>query len=116
MNQEIKAQWVAALRSGSYQQTRAYLNDARGFCCLGVLCDIHAQATGSAWVDFDDGEGIKAYGRTTSVLPRAVINWAGVEDHNGGQVRIGGVSAHLPGHNDAGRTFSQIADAIEAQL
>jgi hypothetical protein len=48
MNPEIKAQWIAALRSGDYQQGRATLAKAYAeggkivtkYCCLGVLCDV----------------------------------------------------------------------------
>lgn len=32
--------WCVALRSGKYNQTRGSLNDARGYCCLGVACKI----------------------------------------------------------------------------
>ncbi len=40
MDANLKAKWVAALRSGEYQQGDTYLaNNAAGtFCCLGVLC------------------------------------------------------------------------------
>lgn len=37
---ELEKKWVAALRSGEYQQTRQALYDGKGFCCLGVLCEI----------------------------------------------------------------------------
>lgn len=37
---DFKAQWLAALRSGNYQQTDCYLHTADGYCCLGVACDI----------------------------------------------------------------------------
>jgi hypothetical protein len=49
MNAEIKAKWVAALRSGKYAQTRGALCNTKvaedhkqvlSYCCLGVLCDI----------------------------------------------------------------------------
>lgn len=42
MKQELKDKWIAALRSGEYQQGRAQLYDeATGaFCCLGVLCKV----------------------------------------------------------------------------
>lgn len=40
MNQEMKAKWVEALRSGKYAQTRNRLRDDKGYCCLGVLVDI----------------------------------------------------------------------------
>lgn len=57
MNPEIKAKWVAALRSGDYEQGRGYLHRG-GFCCLGVACDLFIKETGRAcWDgdgDFDD--------------------------------------------------------------
>lgn len=40
MNQEIKAKWVEALRSGRYKQGRGVLRQGNEFCCLGVLADI----------------------------------------------------------------------------
>lgn len=32
--------WIKALRSDNYKQTRLTLQDKKGFCCLGVACDI----------------------------------------------------------------------------
>lgn len=32
--------WCAALDSGKYKQTYITLQDNRGYCCLGVACDI----------------------------------------------------------------------------
>jgi hypothetical protein len=32
--------WVAALRSGEYKQTHEVLQDAGGYCCLGVACKV----------------------------------------------------------------------------
>lgn len=41
MNQEIKNQWVAKLRSGEYEQGyNALRSKDNKYCCLGVLCDI----------------------------------------------------------------------------
>ena len=35
------AEWVKALRSGEYMQTKRRLSDgAGGHCCLGVLCEV----------------------------------------------------------------------------
>jgi hypothetical protein len=39
MNTEVKAQWLADLRSGDYHQTQSYLHTTDGFCCWGVLAD-----------------------------------------------------------------------------
>lgn len=40
MDPKIKADWIAALRSGDYQQCEGTLSDGVGFCCLGVLCEV----------------------------------------------------------------------------
>lgn len=57
MNERIKKLWLEALRSGEYTQATCQLrrdhadNDGSSYCCLGVLCDLHAkeQKTGY-WV------------------------------------------------------------------
>ncbi len=62
MNAEIKAQWVAALRSGKYEQTTERLCDDDGYCCLGVLADV---VNPNAWRDCAnpdiEGYGVKAW-------------------------------------------------------
>lgn len=35
---DFKAKWVAALRSGEYEQGRSNLHWGGKFCCLGVAC------------------------------------------------------------------------------
>lgn len=39
MDKELKAKWVAALRSGDYKQAKDVLHDPAtgGYCCYGVL-------------------------------------------------------------------------------
>lgn len=32
--------WANALRSGKYSQTQRVLQDSKGYCCLGVACEI----------------------------------------------------------------------------
>lgn len=32
--------WIAALRSGEYQQAICYLQNSDGYCCLGVACRV----------------------------------------------------------------------------
>jgi hypothetical protein len=39
VKKSLKDKWVAALRSGKYEQGRGALNH-NGFCCLGVLCEV----------------------------------------------------------------------------
>src|SRR3954466_12240152 len=36
----LAKEWVKALRSGEYRQTSMSLHDDKGYCCLGVACDV----------------------------------------------------------------------------
>ena len=109
MNQEIKAKWVAALRGGEYTQSFEVLRDFSGFCCLGVLCDLHSIETGTDW---EDGK----YKNEFEILPKEVTHWVGNFLHRGDSVCISNSYKSLAEHNDAGRTFLEIALAIEEQL
>jgi len=41
MNKELRDEWVAALRSGKYEQGQDQLKTSAGeYCCLGVLCEV----------------------------------------------------------------------------
>lgn len=114
MNPEIKALWVAALRSGEYKQCRDRLRtEENTFCCLGVLCNLHAQAHPEIAARQLDSTMYMGQRGTPSTAVRA---WAGLVDQTGGYVTIAGLHSVLTAHNDAGRTFKQIAGAIEAQL
>lgn len=44
MNPELKAMWIAALRSGEFDQGRGKLRNDNGYCCLGVLAVIQGAA------------------------------------------------------------------------
>lgn len=45
MRPDVKAKWITALRSGEYRQGRGSLREHDAYCCLGVLCDLHAKET-----------------------------------------------------------------------
>ena len=112
MNKEIKAKWVSALRSGDYVQGKGQLRRGNKFCCLGVLCNIHAQEhPESTWLEHRD-----TYLGEIGLLPNEVTKWIGGGCGITGRVSIGGDYQSLVSHNDAGRTFLEIADAIESQL
>ncbi len=114
MDQEIKAQWLADLRSSEYVQGTGALNRNGQFCCLGVLTD---QAV-KAGITTDQGtneRGDRLYGSSedfgnASFLPPEVSEWAGL----GGRCNPY-VDEHrnLASLNDEGRTFQEIADIIE---
>jgi hypothetical protein len=110
MNPEVKAQWVAALRSGEYKQTKGHLKQDGGHCCLGVLCDLYAKQSGiQSWTSDDFG-----HADDKELAGERVLAWSGLRHQV--YVDIGEDRALLHIHNDKERTFDEIADAIEAQL
>ncbi len=126
LNPAVKEAWVKALRSGKYPQTQARLRRETpvmrdgiaihgiGFCCFGVLCDIRDP---SKWIHTSP-RGTKGYGDefSTHMPPPDVLEWAGFPGEDLPKVTIQGTTTTLDVHNDQGKTFTQIADAIEAQL
>lgn len=121
MNPEIKARWVVALRSDKYEQVKGQLRTQVGFCCLGVLCDLHDPA---GWTADDVSPSKFVFDANGGMPPTFVREWAGFERENLGihsyfkvpKVIIHGEFLSVDEHNDNGRTFAEIADAIEAQL
>ena len=120
MKKEIAQQWVAALRSGKYQQGTGALKIGDKYCCLGVLCDISDQATWEVDTEYplpDRNDKIYEYFGVEDVLPDDVMRWAGMQSNSG---VIPGLSeapfdkTKLVFYNDdLEYTFNQIADIIE---
>lgn len=111
MKPEIAILWTAALRSDQYKQAVEFLNDGQGFCCLGVLCDLHRKAAPeNRWV-----EG--SYFDEDTELPEEVRQWAGMNGRGAlpEAVYLNDQSSgnHLALLNDKGMMFKQIADVIE---
>jgi len=126
MKADIKTKWVAALRSGEYEQTRAVLRSNGGFCCLGVLCDLYSKETGIPW-EPDYGLQFTMHG-LSGVLPHEVRRWAELPHENGAFMAVSRRygedddaavwhSVSLTELNDNWMyDFHQIADVIEQQL
>jgi len=119
MNEEVKKKWVEALRSGEYEQGRCALNREGKFCCLGVLCDVHRleqlelKGSAPAWVKEVCEESL-SYDGASTLLPVEVSRWAGfIANPN---IEIDGTLSTLATHNDHGKSFEAIADAIEEQF
>jgi hypothetical protein len=121
MNPEIKAQWVAALRSGEFEQGKGTLKRDGKFCCLGVLCELAARA---GVVTAAQDRGITRYGTglehgtgiaDSGTLPPSVRHWAEVDSHNPNLIPNNheSAAAYL---NDGGVPFAHIADLIEYHL
>ncbi len=122
MKPEIKQKWVAALRSGKYKQGRGCLRRHDSYCCLGVLCDLHAQVTDWKW-SLESGIG-RYMGE--SLLPSGEVQaWAGINtsspfcefvspDVNEGRpVALALLNDGSVDRNISSWTFEQIADVIE---
>lgn len=110
MNTQVKEKWLQALRSGEYPQGRNVLRSGdKGFCVMGVLCDLYAKETGQGeWEpSYTPGRyrfklGEEGY---VSNAPEAVEEWAGLDSF----LRVGVIM----NHNDNGETFPEIAKLIE---
>lgn len=110
MKAETKAEWVAALRSGNYQQGQGRLRSGDQYCCLGVFCDLFG---GGRWVErksvdeteylYEDCEG--------NLLPHH-LTIKMCTDHD---ISFKDMN-YLVALNDYKYNFKQIADHIEANL
>lgn len=122
MNEALKNQWVANLRSGKFSQGHSALATVDDkFCCLGVFCEIAPE------VDREEhpngGDVIFKYKGSVDLfyLPTALADeyfegltnppielWGDLKfSDNGSQ------SVTLAQLNDGGFTFKQIADVID---
>ena len=109
MDQNIKKQWVEALRSGKYEQGKEWLQYQGKFCCLGVLCDLHAKTTNSGWSQPAD---VGYYLDHTEFLPEEVVDWA---DLFSSDPYVGGKKVSW--YNDKKNfNFDQIANLIDEYL
>lgn len=81
MDRKIALKWARALESGKYKQGQSQLRDENNnFCCLGVLCNLHAQAHPEIAAEQDDPQEYMGEG---GLLPQAVVEWAGMNSDHG---------------------------------
>jgi hypothetical protein len=111
----FQKRWLAALRSGRYEQGKGFLQKGNQYCCLGVACDIFADRFDISKIK--DGD-ITLYNHSRQRLPPQLIAALGLRDAIGmfsGPIQYGDcVLQALAGMNDSGKfTFAEIADFIE---
>lgn len=106
MPKELLAKWLAALRSGEYKQVDKVLYDSHvgGYCCLGVLQHVACGETISA-----DDEEVPAF----DWLNAHGVSFTG-QYGQAGNPFLPALKTSAADANDSGRTFIEIADAIEA--
>jgi hypothetical protein len=130
MNSKVKEAWIDALRSGEYEQGSEKLRSVRGYCCLGVLCDLYAKEHNTEW-EFRGNEETNLqlqdywyFGEQSEFLPEFVMEWAGlslncplvkidVEEYDEDPWFYQEGLADL---NDSGYTFNDLSELIEEQL
>jgi hypothetical protein len=101
VNVGLMRKWIEALESGEYEQTIGCLRDRKGFCCLGVLCDL--PAVPGHWED----RGYRASDQWSSLgLSPDIRELIGIDP-----------AAHenLTQLNDSGRTFKEIAQYLRTK-
>lgn len=112
MKQEVKEKWVAALRSGDYQQGTQKLNKDGKYCCLGVLCEL---AVNEGICKSKEESGITYYDSASNLPPFSVKVWAGWDGESFGNPEINHYC--LSDWNDKELlSFNEIADLIEKHL
>lgn len=115
MNKRIKKLWIKALMSGDYQQGVGSLRNDGEFCCLGVLCDLHAKRFKAGWERDEVERSEFRYAGESEILPYPVREWAGLKS-NDPTVRRIDLKQHLSTLNDRGVSFPEIAKLIEQHL
>jgi hypothetical protein len=103
MKPSDKKAWVAALRSGEYEQGRRSLCKYDKYCCLGVAYDVLCVGD---WQQAGDGWGVA---RGESLLPSLGL----LPDSVANKLGLGHVQHQLADLNDSGRGFGHIAKWIE---
>lgn len=141
-NFEAMAEWIEALRSGHFKQTRQILitidrnTEEMSYCCLGVLCEVAVQKkVTNRWRSSTNaisfGPSLPEGGRDEAaaqcaVLPVDVMEWAGVRASTVLLSRVKQIDHGVRGEcynmneiyatelNDGVKmTFAQIADIAE---
>lgn len=120
MIREKALELVAALRSGEFKQARNALRTEKGFCCLGVACELEYRKQGK---EAQLVEGFTLYknyyyGDDVSCLPGEVQAAFGFFDNVGSLngydsfETTKGACSCLASANDIGISFDEIADLI----
>lgn len=117
MNPEVKAKWIAALRSEKYPQTTEILRNCQGYCCLGVLTDLYLQEKGEEWgQQVREGDTYYHFNYDAENISSFVINWAGLNSYDPDVVYNEDLSTLITLNDKERLNFNQIADVIEEQL
>jgi len=108
MKKSIKKKWLAALRSGKYEQGTGALCEDGKYCCLGVLCEVLPRPK---------KKSVKYFYNENIVPNRLALKAAGWPDGDSVALIYNGHRRCVSSLNDsAGLSFKQIANLIDKQL
>lgn len=85
INEENMDKFLAALRSGEFQQGRFNLcltapeSEVQNFCCLGVMAEL---ASKDGAVEVEENGYYRTYDNQSSLPPLAVLEWLGLPEVN----------------------------------
>src|ERR1043165_2195107 len=115
MNPDVKALWLAALRSGQYKRATGVLHRYDDCMCpFGVLADL-ASKNGCPVSVQRTQSGDWSYDGQKGMVPDKILDWAGLDPDYA--LTYEGVGHSIPYLNDdADLDFLAIADLIEEQL
>lgn len=107
MKRSIARKWAEMLESGEIKQAKGQLRKGDAMCCLGVLCNLHAQDN----PEYAAAQKYKKYyGGNSDTPPQAVLEWAGLAtdlpytaEHPKGLANL---------NDNEGYSFEQIAKII----
>lgn len=132
MDKELKPKWVAALRSGDYQQTQFLLKAklteelpqegavtvGYGYCCLGVLCEaagaICTMNGPQALFEMPDGLDLNPGG--DQELGRKALKLFGLNQDQHAFLIMMNDGTEKNGNSADRKSFAEIADWIEGNL
>lgn len=113
MNPDIQAKWVAALRSGKYNQCRGQLRKGDCFCAIGVLCDVIEP---DGWKRGYNGWEHDGQRTRLSIEFSRRLGFEPQFGFNGYHPQLAGIGTFICKLNDdLGYSFAEIADLIEAR-
>ena len=115
MDPEMKARWIAALRSGKFQQGQKALREGDGLCCLGVICELLVESGDLTRQLARDGVQHYSYGLAGDDYFDRVTSY--LHDRDSERFNLPPAIQHaLAALNDSGATFEEIANIIEEKL
>jgi hypothetical protein len=127
INEENMDAFLAALRSGEFEQGKYHLNQNGKMCCLGVASEL-AHRAGVVTKEVDE-YGAAKYNGYTGILGEKVAEWLGLPNTHDGDVAFhksgyrpnhighGYMAITAMGYNDLlNKSFLEIADAFEKEF